>query len=101
MKINYFVLVFFRDADQVHDMMDDIADQQEVATGISDAISNPTAFQEDVDEDELERELEELEQAALDETLLDADSTTELPAIPAIKEPIAPRKSSNLLFLTI
>ena len=34
----------FRDVDQVHDMMDDIAEQQDVAKEISDAISNPVAF---------------------------------------------------------
>lgn len=32
--------------DQVHDMMDDIAEQQDVAREISDAISNPVAFGE-------------------------------------------------------
>lgn len=36
--------------DQVHDMMDDIAEQQDVAREISDAISNPVAFGTDVDE---------------------------------------------------
>ena len=29
---------------QVHDMMDDIAEQQDVAKEISEAISNPVAF---------------------------------------------------------
>lgn len=33
-----------RDVDQVHDMMDDIAEQQDVAKEISEAISNPVAF---------------------------------------------------------
>ena len=32
------------DVDQVHDMMDDIAEQQDVAKEISEAISNPVAF---------------------------------------------------------
>ena len=36
--------------DEVHDMMDDIAEQQDVAREISDAISNPVGFGEDVDE---------------------------------------------------
>lgn len=31
-------------------MMDDIAEQQEVAREISDAISNPVAFGQDIDE---------------------------------------------------
>lgn len=38
------------DVDKVHDMMDDIADQQDVAREISEAISNPVAFGQDVDE---------------------------------------------------
>ena len=46
--------------DNVHDMMDDIAEQQDVAKEISDAISQPTAFANEFDEDELEEELENL-----------------------------------------
>jgi len=45
--------LYCRDVDQVHDMMDDIAEQQDVAREISDAISNPVAFGQDADEDEL------------------------------------------------
>ncbi|KAK0080648.1 hypothetical protein PV325_013587 [Microctonus aethiopoides] len=77
------------DVDKVHDMMDDIAEQQDVAKEISDAISNPVAFGQDVDEDELEKELEELEQEALDEELLGVDTTvSDLPAIPVPSEPV-------------
>ncbi|XKL66567.1 hypothetical protein PGB90_009987 [Kerria lacca] len=60
------------DIDQVHEMMDDIGEQQDVAREISDAISNPVAFGQDIDEDDLEQELEKLEQEALDEELLRA-----------------------------
>lgn len=98
------------DVDQIHDMMDDIAEQQNIATEISDAISNPVAFREwitisiscwslmtmnhsitpdlftaqDVDEDELERELEELEQEQLDKELLDVGpaAANVLPEVP-------------------
>ncbi|XP_069681519.1 charged multivesicular body protein 4 [Periplaneta americana] len=71
------------DVDQVHDMMDDIAEQQDVAKEISEAISNPVAFGQDVDEDELERELEELEQEELDKELLGVGpSVDELPSVP-------------------
>ena len=49
------------DVDKVHDMMDDIAEQQDVAKEISEAISNPVAFGQDFDDDELEAELNELE----------------------------------------
>lgn len=45
-----FSVLFPRDVDQVHDMMDDIAEQQDVAKEISEAISNPVAFGHDVDE---------------------------------------------------
>lgn len=73
----------FRDVDQVHDMMDDIAEQQDLAKEISDAISNPVAFGQDVDEDELEKELEELEQEELENELLKVGpSADELPSVP-------------------
>ncbi|RXG52840.1 Charged multivesicular body protein 4b [Armadillidium vulgare] len=72
-----------RDVDKVHDMMDDIAEQQDVAREISEAISNPVAFGQDVDEDELMAELEELEQEALDEKLLETgEVSADLPEVP-------------------
>lgn len=74
-------------------MMDDIAEQQDVAKEISDAISNPVAFGQDIDEDELEKELEELEQEELDRELLGIQSTDELPAVPATALPSVPAKS--------
>lgn len=46
--------------------MEDIAEQQEVANEIAEAISNPVGFGQDVDEDELLKELEELEQVRLE-----------------------------------
>lgn len=74
-------------------MMDDIAEQQDVAREISDAISNPVAFGQDADEDELEKELEELQQEQLDKELLGIDTTTdELPAVPT-SVPVAPNKT--------
>ena len=58
------------------DSVDDIREQQE----INDIISNLIAFGQDVgDEDELLRELEDLEQQDLDEQLLNTDT---LPAVP-------------------
>lgn len=78
------------DVDKVHDMMDDIADQQDVAREISEAISNPVAFGQDVDEDDLLAELEELEQEALDERLLETGGAdAELPEVPTAT-PAAP-----------
>jgi len=83
------------DVDNVHDMMDDIAEQQDVAKEISEAISNPVAFGQDFDEDELEAELNELEmegdmeeQQKLEAELLDVGVTDDLPEIPTA-EPAA------------
>ena len=47
--------------------MDDIQEQQELANEISEAISNPIGFNQDVDEDELLAELEGMEQEDMDE----------------------------------
>uniref|UniRef100_A0A1I7TUX7 Charged multivesicular body protein 4b n=1 Tax=Caenorhabditis tropicalis TaxID=1561998 RepID=A0A1I7TUX7_9PELO len=82
------------DVDQVHDLMEDIAEQQEVANEIAEAISNPVGFNSAVDDDDLMRELEELEQEELDKELLDARAppvvlpdtpNVALPAVPAAK----------------
>merc|ERR1719389_1269699 len=74
---------------QVHDMMDDIAEQQDVAKEISEAISSPVAFGQEFDEDELEAELDALgeeleleEQEALDKQMLDIGPSVGLPDIP-------------------
>lgn len=83
------------DVDQVHDMMDDIAEQQDVAREISEAISNPVSFGQDMDEDELERELEELEQEELDKELLDlGPAASELPSVPSA-EPAQPSRAKD------
>jgi len=75
--------------DKVHDMMDDIAEQQDVAKEISDAISNPVAFGQEFDEDELEAELDMLgeeleleEQEKLDDQLLNIGPAVGLPDVP-------------------
>jgi len=77
------------DVDKVHDMMDDIAEQQDVAREISEAISSPVAFGQEFDEDELEAELDALgeeleleEQEELDKQLLDVGPTVALPDVP-------------------
>jgi len=44
------VFLSVRNVDDVHNLMDDVAEQQEIANEISDAISNPVGFQQDVDE---------------------------------------------------
>lgn len=97
------------DVDKVHDMMDDIAEQQDVAKEISDAISNPVAFGQEFDEDELEAELDALgeeleleEQEKLDDQLLNIgpavglpDIPTAEPARPAAARPVAARKEEE------
>merc|ERR550532_1794176 len=71
------------DVDKVHDMMDDIAEQQDVAKEISEAISSPVAFGQEFDEDELEAELDALgEELELEEQLLDVGPTVPLPDVP-------------------
>lgn len=84
--------------DEVHDMMDDIAEQQDVAREISEAISNPVAFGDDIDEDDLLAELEELEQEDLDEKLLSTgEPVAELPEVPtsALAKPERRKKEED------
>ncbi|CAJ0915039.1 unnamed protein product, partial [Mesorhabditis belari] len=93
------------DIDQVHDLMEDIAEQQEVANEIAEAISNPVGFGRDLDEDDLMKELEQLEQEELDKQLLDANPTPislpdapaeRLPAVPARKAPAKTNADKDL-----
>lgn len=79
---------------QVHDLMDDIAEQQEVANEIAEAISHPVGYPgQEMDEDELMAELEELEQEELDKQLLDvgptpaAGASVKLPDVPSQEPP--------------
>nr|AAS59855.1 KOG1656-like protein [Ornithodoros moubata] len=76
------------DVDKVHDLMDEVQEQQEIANEISEAISNPVGFGTDVDEDELMEELESLEQQDLDEALLTvAGPAAENLPVPPTAEP--------------
>lgn len=77
--------------DDVHDLMDDIAEQQELANEISTAISTPVGLGMDLDEDELLAELEELEQEELDQNLLTIDTSVDtLPSVPSTSLPSKP-----------
>lgn len=84
------------DVDDVHDMMDDISEQTDIANEISEAISTSLGGQQDFDEDELNAELEELEQEDLDEQMLNigpvADTTPNLPSVPDTELPSRPKK---------
>ena len=77
------------DIDQVEDLMDEVKEQQQVAEEISNAISSPSIFGQDVDEDELMKELEDMEQEELDKVLLETGPSpsktplVELPAAPS------------------
>ena len=42
--------MLFRDVDDVHDLMDDIQEQNELVTEISDALSTPFGINQDIDE---------------------------------------------------
>ncbi|CAD6195311.1 unnamed protein product [Caenorhabditis auriculariae] len=85
------------DVDQVHDLMEDIAEQQEVANEIADAISNPVGFNTGIDEDDLMRELEELEQEELDKKLLDANpAPINLPDAPASRLPAVSNRPAKV-----
>ena len=92
------------DVDQVHDMMDDIAEQHDVAKEISEAISHPVGFGQDFDEDDLLEELNELEaegemeeQAELEKQLLDVGPAESLPEVPKAEpaKPVKPAKKEE------
>ena len=103
-------------------MMDDIAEQQDVAKEISEAISSPVAFgqvriigdyilfvpnpisPQEFDEDELEAELDALgeeleleEQEELDKQLLDVGPAAALPDVPRAEpaKPAAPVRAKK------
>lgn len=84
--------------DDVHNMMDDIADQQDLASEISNAISNPVGFGDDMDEDELEKELEALEEEVLEEKLVEVPRPHELPAVPTGEISRPKEKASKNLY---
>lgn len=88
------------DIDKVDELMADITEQQEVAQQISDAISRPVGFGDDVDEDELLEELEELEQEELAQELLNVgdkeeESPVKLPSVPSARLPTAPKADED------
>uniref|UniRef100_A0A8C3WBL1 Charged multivesicular body protein 4b n=1 Tax=Catagonus wagneri TaxID=51154 RepID=A0A8C3WBL1_9CETA len=85
------------DIDKVDELMQDIADQQELAEEISTAISKPVGFGEKFDEDELMAELEELQQEEPDTNLLEISEpeTAPLPNAPSITLPSEPTKKKE------
>ena len=83
------------DIDKVEDLMDEVREQQQIAEEISSVISNPIGFGQDVDEDELMKELEELEQEELDKQLLETGEPEPLPEVPSAALPTVEKKSKS------
>lgn len=77
--------------------MDDIREQMDLANEISAAISSPLGNDYGLDMDELDAELEQIEQAELDATLLDAQAgpkvTSPTIATSPVDIPEAPSKA--------
>ncbi|CAH8649621.1 unnamed protein product [Dicrocoelium dendriticum] len=73
--------------DNVHDIMDEIADHRAAAEEISDAISNTGAFGLEYDEDELLAELERYQAEDLEKQLLDVGAVSNLPSVPSQEVP--------------
>lgn len=68
--------------EDVQDIIDDITEQNELSNEMCEAISRPIGFDEESLNDELEKELNELEQELLNTNLLGTKVETELPEIP-------------------
>lgn len=85
--------------DNVHEMMDDIAEQNDVANEISNAISSGI-ITSGVDDDDLAKELEELEQEELDKDLLNVGPATsklpdKLPDVPSTDLPTSSKEKEK------
>lgn len=81
--------------------MEDVSEQQDVSREISEAISTSIGFNYGFDEDELEKELEDLEQQEFDKELLDVNAHSHsLPEVPVgdIKELIISSKEKKGIF---
>lgn len=68
--------------DKVHDLMDDINEQQDIANEIATAISMPTGYDQ-FDDDALLEELELLNEEDVADKLLNVEGIDDLPSVPA------------------
>ena len=85
-----------RNVDDVHELMDNIAEQNDVAKEISDAISTGLGLGSAVDDDDLLNELNDLEQEELDKDLLNVGpSTTKLPDVPSTDLPTTSKEKKK------
>jgi len=75
--------------DDVDNVMEDIHDQMDLAKEITDAISTPVGFGQEFDDDELAKELDDLEQENIDSQLLDVPTGKEIKDAP-VEFPVAP-----------
>lgn len=99
--MNQIVFDILRDVDQIHDIMEDVSEQQFLSREISDAISTPIGYGQDYDDDELEKELDDLVQEDLDNELLNINEVSHpLPDIPTddIQELIITGKDKKSMF---
>ncbi|CAI6374897.1 unnamed protein product [Macrosiphum euphorbiae] len=76
--------------DDIHNMIDDIETSKELTQDITEAICNPTRLETDIDEEELQKELENLELEKLDEQLMNIDpaqaTSYPIPVVPKTKK---------------
>lgn len=83
--------------DDVNDMMDEINEAHDLVNEVSSAIAS-VGIGNDVDDDEIERELDRLEQEKLDEDLFKIDPTpTKLPDVPNSDLPSAKKELKDEL----
>ena len=75
----------------MHDLIDDMAEQTQIANEISNAISNPVGFSNDIDDDELLKELEEMQDEDLEKELIS------IPNAPTTNLPQASNKSIHII----
>merc|ERR1711998_423129 len=61
--------------EQVEDTMDEVQEQMDLANEVNEAVGRQINIGYEDDEDELERQLEELQQESLDEAFLAVDKT--------------------------
>lgn len=73
--------------DDIHDIMDTVADQLAVSDEMADALTSNTLTRVDYDEDELLAELEGLQNEQLEKDLLDVGSISNLPEVPTRELP--------------
>lgn len=85
------------DVDKVRAIMDDAREQLQLAEEISQIISNPIGFGQEVDEDELMKELEEIEQEKLNNQILETGEPEQqlLPEVPSTAFPSTADKKSK------